>query len=120
MEAMTGQRGNRGATAANIATALLGVLLLVAALRMDAGWQWAHFLPTWAWPWSTQLKILLGLRLLVAAAALAVLVPLRLWLVRAFRAGRERDALLSAALAAVAVVASFAVTEGVLHTRGWR
>ena len=57
---------------------------------------------------------------LATAAGLAVLGPLRLWLVRAFRAGRGRDALINGALASLAVVAAFAVTEGVLHTRSWR
>ncbi|HEY6816093.1 MAG TPA: hypothetical protein VI168_11180, partial [Croceibacterium sp.] len=65
MEAMTAQKGSRNATAVNAVTAVLGLAVLVIAVRMDAAWQWAHFLPTWAWPWSTQLRILLGLRLLV-------------------------------------------------------
>lgn len=109
----------RKATAVNVIAAVLGVAILLLALRMDGGWQWRHFLPTWAWPWSTQERILLGLRLVVAAIGVAVLALLRPWLTRAFAAGRGRAALVSLATATIAVVAAFAVTEGVLHTRTW-
>src|SRR5689334_16216155 len=120
MEAMTGRDGSRSAAVANLVVGLLGLLCFAAALRMDAVWQWAHFLPTWAWPWSTQLRMLLGLRLLVAAVGLAIIVLLRRWLVRAVVAGRGREAIISCVTATLAVTAAFAVTEGVLHTRTWR
>jgi hypothetical protein len=117
---MAAKNGNRNVAAANAAVVLFGTLFLAAALGMGASWQWHHFLPTWAWPWSVQQRILLGLRLAVAAIGGAVLLLLRPWLVRAVRAGRGREALIAILTATLAVAAAFAVTEGVLHTRTWR
>jgi hypothetical protein len=117
---MAANGSNRNVALVNIATVLFGALFLLAALAMDDSWQWHHFLPTWAWPWSVQERILLGLRLLVAAVGVAAILCLRPWLARAFGAGRGKQALVSLALALVAIVAAFAVAEGVLHTRGWR
>jgi hypothetical protein len=113
-------RRTRAAFAANVAGTLLGLLILACALGMGTAWQWRHFLPTWAWPWSTQVRMLLVVRLLIAGAGLAVIALLRPWLVRAFAGGRGRQAMLSAAMAALAVVAAFAAAEGILHTRSWR
>jgi hypothetical protein len=116
---MAGIEGNPRVTLVNAATILFGTLSLVAALRMDASWRWHHFLPTWAFPWSVELRILLVLRLLVAALGLAVIVLLRPWLVRAVAAGRGRHATISCITTAIAVMAAFAATEGVLQTRSW-
>jgi hypothetical protein len=118
MAAMTGDRTRRW-TLASLAPAALGLLLLAAALAMDRGWQWSHFLPTWAWPWSTQLNILLGLRIFVAVLGLAALFLLRPWLMRASAAGRGRQAAISLFTSTLAIMAAFAVTEGILHTRTW-
>jgi hypothetical protein len=70
MAARAGDRTRR-ARATGLAVAALGAVPLLAALAMNERWQWTHFLPTWAWPWSTQLRILLGLRLLLAPARAA-------------------------------------------------
>jgi hypothetical protein len=117
---MAAKDGNWNVAAANVAAILFGTLFLAAALGMDATWQWNHFLPTWAWPWSLQQRILLGLRLIVAALGVAVLLFFRPWLVRAAKAGRGREALIAILTATLAVAAAFAVTEAVLHTRTWR
>lgn len=111
---------NLGAISANVATALAGLIFLFAAWRMDADWQARHFLPTWSWDWSVQQRILLGVRLLVAAIGLAIIGLLRPWLVRAFGEGRGRHAVISLLTATLAVLAAFAVTEIILHTRTWR
>src|SRR3954468_13871232 len=115
------ERGGTGASkAADLAGWLPGAARLLLALRMGGGWAHRHFLPAWAYGWDTQLRILLVLRLLVAAACLIVLVLLRPWLVRALRAGRGRAALLTLLSSAIAVAAALAVTEGVLRTQTWR
>jgi hypothetical protein len=115
------ERGGTGAAkAADVAGWLAGGALLLLALRMGEGWAHRHFLPAWAYGWDTQLRILLTLRLIVAAAGLIVLFLLRPWLARAFRAGSGRQALFTLLTSALAVVASLAVTEGVLRTKTWR
>src|SRR4051812_32814060 len=112
--------GSPAAKAADLAGWLAGAALLLLALRMGEGWAHRHFLPAWAYGWDTQLRVLLVLRLLVAAAGLVVLLLLRPWLVRAFRTGRGRLALFTLLSSALAVVAAMAVTEGVLRSTTWR
>jgi lysophospholipase L1-like esterase len=112
--------GTAAANAANLAGWLVGGALLLLALRMGEGWAQRHFLPSWAYGWDVQMRILLVLRLIVAAVGLAVLFLLRPWLVRAFRAGRGRQALFTLLTSALAVVAALGVTEGVLRTKTWR
>lgn len=115
------ERDGRGATkAANLAFWLAGAALLLLALRMGDGWAHRHFLPAWAYGWDTQMRILLAVRLIVASAGLVVLFLMRPWLVRTFRAGRGRQALVTLLTSALAVVAALAVTEGVLRTKTWR
>src|SRR4051794_6215238 len=115
-----GRGGTGAAKAANLAFWLAGAALLLLALRMGGGWAHRHFLPAWAYGWDTQMRIFLVLRLIVAAAGLAVLFLLRSWLVRAFKTGRGKQALLTLFTSALAVVAALAVTEGVLRTETWR
>src|SRR3954470_9725458 len=112
--------GRRGAAAANLLLGLAGAALLLLALRMGEGWASRHFLPAWAYGWDAQLRILLALRLFLAAVGLAILFLLRPWLVRACQAGRARPALFTLLSSAMAVILSLAVTEGVLRTRTWR
>ncbi|MEA3060366.1 MAG: hypothetical protein QOJ94_147 [Sphingomonadales bacterium] len=115
------ERGGTGAAkAASLAGWLAGAALLLLALRMGEGWAHRHFLPAWAYGWETQLRILLVLRLIVAAAALVVLFLLRPWLARVFRAGRGRQALFTLLTSALAVAAALAVTEGVIRIKTWR
>ena len=113
-------RRRRRAMAAQALAGALGLALLVFALGMDAAWAERHFLPAWAWGWTVQLRILLGLRLAVAAAGLLVILFFRRWLARACREGKGGRALGSLAMCLVAVAAAFAATEGVLRTRTWR
>jgi hypothetical protein len=115
-----GHGGTGAAKAADLAGWLAGAALLLLALRMGEGWAHRHFLPAWAYGWDVQLRILQALRLVVAAAGLVVLLLLRPWLARAFRAGRGRQALFTLLTSALAVVAALAVTEGVLRTKTWR
>jgi hypothetical protein len=112
--------GTGAAKAADLAGWLAGAALLLCALRMGEGWAHRHFLPAWAYGWDVQLRILLALRLVVAAAGLVVLLLLRPWLARALRAKRGRQALFTLLTSALAVVAALAVTEGVLRTETWR
>src|SRR4051794_18336157 len=112
--------GTPAAKAADLAGWLAGAALLLFALRMGGGWAHRHFLPAWAYGWDVQLRILLALRLLVAVAGLIVLLLLRPWLVRAFRSGRGRQALVAMLTSTLAIVAALAVTEGVLRTETWR
>src|SRR3954453_21003130 len=99
-----GAGGRRGAAAANLVLGLAGAALLLLALRMGEGWAERHFLPAWAYGWDAQLRILLALRLFLAAAGLAILFLLRPWLVRAFKAGRGRAALFTPLRCAIAGV----------------
>lgn len=105
---------------ANLGLGALGLLLLGLAWRMGPQWGERHFLPVWTWPWATQMRILLALRLLVALVGLAVLFLLRPWFVRACAAGQVRGALGSAARATLAVAAALLATELVLRTQTWR
>ncbi|MFL6857210.1 MAG: SGNH/GDSL hydrolase family protein [Allosphingosinicella sp.] len=115
-----GAAGRRGAAAANLVLGLAGAALLLLALRMGEGWAARHFLPAWAYGWDAQLRILLALRLFLAAVGLAILFLLRPWLVRACKSGRGRPALFTLLSSALAVILSLAATEGVLRTRTWR
>jgi hypothetical protein len=110
----------RTALAAHLAMLALGLLPLLLALRMGEGWAHRHFLPAWAYGWPVQLRILIALRLAIAAVGLAVLLLARPWLGRAIVARRGRAALGAAATSALAVVAALAATEGILRTHAWR
>src|SRR3954468_23818310 len=114
-----GANGRGAALAAEVPLALAGAALLLLALRMGEGWATRHFLPAWAYGWDVQLRILLALRLIVAAAGLVVLFLLRPWLFRAFRGGRGRHALITLLTSVLAVAAAVAVTEGVIRTKTW-
>src|SRR5438067_6497072 len=98
----------------------LGLAILYAAAAMSEGWAGRHFLPAWAYPWETQLRILFWLRVLVAAAGAAVLLLLRPWAARAAAAGRGQQALTSAATAGLAILLAFVAVETLLHLRTWR
>lgn len=115
---MPGKRLHANAVQAVLGAAGAGLLYL--AWRMDGGWADRHFLPAWAYPWETQLRILLGLRLAVATAALVVLLLIRPRTARAVAAGRGGQALVTALASIAAFAAALAVAEAVLHTRGWR
>lgn len=111
---------NGAALLANAVLGGLGLLCLVLAWRMDAGWAGRHFLPVWTWDRGVQLHILLALRLLAAAVGLAIILLLRPWLLRACAAGRARGALGSVLSIALAVLAALLVTELILRTQTWR
>src|SRR3954451_1212401 len=115
-----GGDARRAAAGTQLLAATAGLVILYAAWRMDQGWADRHFLPAWAYPWETQLKILLGLRIVVAGAGLAMLLLIRPWAARAAAAGRGRQALASAVTAIVAVALAFVAVEIVLHTRTWQ
>src|SRR3954471_15810764 len=112
--------GTPAAKAADLAGWLAGAALLLVAWRMGGGWAHRHFLPAWAYGWEVQLRVLLVLRLLAAAAGVIVLLLLRPWLVRAFEAGRARQALVALLTSTLAVAAALAATESVLRTETWR
>jgi hypothetical protein len=114
-----GGDARRAAAGVQLLAAAAGALVLYAAWRMDEGWAARHFLPAWAYSWDTQLRILLGLRIAVAAAGLAILLLLRPWAARAAAARRGRQALASAAAALAAIALAFVAAEGILHTRTW-
>ncbi|HEY0313595.1 MAG TPA: hypothetical protein VGC56_14015 [Allosphingosinicella sp.] len=115
---MAGERLH--ADAVNAALAVAGGAILFLAWRMDGGWAERHFLPAWAYPWETQLRILFWLRLAVAAAGLIVLLLIRPRIAHAVAQGRGRQALVTALTSVAAVAAAFLVVEGILHTRSWR
>src|SRR4051794_33745290 len=115
---MAGERLH--ANAVNAALAVAGAAILFFAWRMDVAWAERHFLPAWAYPWETQLRILFWLRLAAAAAGLIVLLLIRPRMARAVAQGRGRQALVTALTSVLAVVAAFLVVEGILHTRSWR
>lgn len=108
------------ASAVNAGLAIASAAILFAAWRMDGGWAARHFLPAWAYPWETQLRILFWLRVAIAAGGLIVLLLIRPRTVRAVSDGRGRQAFVTALTSLVAVAAAFLVVEGVLHTRSWR
>lgn len=120
MVASEGTRRRRRALAAQLAPGAVGLALLLLSLSMDPAWAERHFLPAWGLSWEVQLRILLGLRLAVAAAGLLALLLLRPWLARACREGRSARAVGTIAMCLIAVAAALAVTEGVLRTRTWR
>jgi hypothetical protein len=112
--------GPRAVPAVQVVLGGGGLLLLYAAWSMDQGWADRHFLPAWAYAWETQLRILAWLRLVVAAAGLAVLLLLCPWAARAVAAGRGRQALGSVLTASAAVALAFVAVELILHARTWR
>jgi hypothetical protein len=106
--------------AVDLAAGGIGLLLVALAVAAGPGWADRHFLPAWSWSWQAQLRILLGLRIALGLAGLAILLLLRPRLVRAFHAGRAAASLVTLALCALAVLAAFAAAEGILRTRTWR
>jgi hypothetical protein len=114
-----GGDARRAASGTQLLAAAAGLLVLYAAWRMDQGWADRHFLPAWAYPWETQLRILFWLRIVLAAVGAAILLLLRRWASRAVAAGRGRNALASALTALLAVALAFVAVEIVLHTRTW-
>jgi hypothetical protein len=115
-----GGHARRAGRPVQILTAAAGFAILYGAWCMDRGWADRHFLPAWAYPWETQLGILLALRIALVGAGLLVLLLLRPWAARAVATGRGRQALGSALAVLLAVAAAFIVAEAVLHTRTWR
>ena len=110
----------RAGLAVNVAAGAAGLALLIIPLRMGPGWADRHFLPAWAYGWDAQLRILLVLRLFVAALGAALILLVRPWAARAVREGRGRQAALTAATALLAVAAAFVATEGILRIRTWQ
>ena len=93
-------------------------MLVLAAAAAGRGWAEAHFLPAWAWSWDVQLRILRVLRIVVAVIGLLLmLVASRI--ARGVAAGRGREIAFATISGLVAVIAAFAVTEGVLRTQTW-
>ncbi len=116
-----GRRGrHRAALACNIAAALAGLLLISLAAAAGRGWADRHFLPTFTWPRSTQMHMLLALRLAAALIGLAVLLLVRPRIARAVREGRGLRLLGSSLSILLALAASVGVAEGVLRSRQWR
>jgi len=113
-------RSGGGTAAAHALLGALGLALLFVAWRMDGGWAERHCLPSWAYPWETQLRILLGIRIAIALAGLLLLVLIRPWAARAVARGRGRQALATALTVLLAIAAAFGAVEGSLHTRTWR
>jgi hypothetical protein len=105
---------------ANVALAAIGLACLALALAAGPSWAEHHFLPVWTWSWTVQLRILLALRLLLAAIGLAIAWPLRRWAVRECAAGRGRAALGTALRCVAAALAALLVAELVLRTMTWR
>lgn len=114
-----GGDARRAAAGAQLVAAAAGLLVVYAAWRMDQGWVDRHFLPAWAYPWETQLRILFWLRIVVAGVGAAILLLVRPWAARAVASGRGRQALGSAVAALLAVALAFVAVEVILHTRTW-
>lgn len=110
----------RAALIANVATGLVGLVMVALAMAANRDWADAHFLPNFASSRSFQLGLIDAGRLIVAALGLIVLLVVRPRVARRVGAGKGRALLASLLLVAVAVVASLGVTEGILHSRTWR
>jgi hypothetical protein len=104
----------------NGTTGAAGLALILLAGAAGRGWTEWHFLPAWAWPWETQLRILLVLRIVVGLIGLLVILIVRPRLARGTANGRGREILIGGLSALLAVIAAFGATEGVLRTRTWR
>src|SRR4051812_45424101 len=85
-----------------------------------AGGAGGDFLPSWAWGWEVQLRIVLVLRILLALVGLLLILFVAPRLDRSIAAGRGREIAIGSLSVALAVTAAFGVTESVLRTRTWR
>jgi hypothetical protein len=104
----------------NGATGAAGLAFILLAGAAGRGWTEGHFLPAWAWPWETQLRIVLVLRIVAGLLGLLLILIVRPRLARGVANGRGREILIGGLSALLAVVAAFGATEGVLRTRTWR
>lgn len=105
---------------ANLLLACLGAAPILLAAMAGHDWADRHFLPTFAWSRATQIGLIDGLRALVAALGLLLLLFVRPRLVRAVAAGRGRAVLATTLSSVLAVVLALAATEGILHSLVWR
>ena len=110
---------HRAALLSSMLIGLAGVLLIGLAVAAGRGWADRHFLPTFTWPRSVQMHIILALRIGVALIGLLLLLVVRPRVARALRAGRGRRMLGSSLSILLALAASFGVAEAVLRSRQW-
>lgn len=102
-----------------LATALVGLLLIAVAAAADSHWYDRHFLPNFFTPHPRQLAIADGVRLFVAAAGLAILVTGRP-AVRRYARTRSAGAILgTTAMTMAAGIAAVLTTELILRTQTW-
>lgn len=107
------------AATAGLVIGLGGAALLCAAWWMDVAWAEQHLLPVWSFPWDTQLRILLPLRLAIAGAGVLVLVVFLPWMLRRIAARRARETFWSILSGCGAVGAAFVVAELIVQSQSW-
>lgn len=110
---------DRAALVAGIAVGLAGVLLVGLALAAGRTWADRHVLPTFTWPRSVQMHIILALRIGVGLVGLLLLAIVRPRVARAIREGRGLRLLGSTLSILIALAASVGVAEAVLRSRQW-
>jgi hypothetical protein len=96
-----------------------GLALILFAVMADRAWFDQHYLPHLFFQRRQQLlwwTVERGLALLIG---MALVLPGRRHVGRAFRAGRGADLMITAALSAVAILLAFLVSEFVLRTADW-
>jgi hypothetical protein len=98
---------------------LAGAVLIALALAAGRGWADRHFLPTFTWPRSVQMHIILTLRIGVGLFGLLLLLVVRPRVARAVREGRGGRLLGSSLSILLALAASVGVAEAVLRSRQW-
>jgi len=110
---------DRGAKAAEAAAFLAGIGLILFAAIADRAWLDRHLLPHLFLQRSEQILWWLVERSLAFLIGIALILPVRRYIGRAFRSGRGRDLSVNVLLMILAVLMALLASEFILRTGNW-
>jgi len=111
--------GERGAKAAEAAAVLVGIGLILFAAFADRAWLDRHLLPHLFLQRSEQILWWMVERSLAFIIGIALALPVRRHIGRAFRSGRGRELSVNVLLMIVAVLLALLASEFILRTGNW-
>jgi hypothetical protein len=114
-----GAAQGRGARAAEAATLFAGIGLILFAVIADRSWLDRHLLPHLFLQSSKQILWWMVERSLAILVGIALIMPVRRRVGRAFRSGRGRDLSVNVLLMVAAVLLALLASELILRTGNW-